>query len=245
MQSCFWWDCQRHSWLPFSFLLKYSVSSFLSQPNSCCANHANLAEAISSLRKSRILVASKYIQRKEVARKEVARKFIKIKEELMIPADNTVSQFSWRLWIPLSVCFLQSSHSTYSSQLKTWWHFLLSLYRFLWTLLNRRWRMRKFLCIHVQLEPAEKQRCPLLCTSRQLHRLLLWSPGFVCAQCKHVPYQSRARVKQRFPHSVLHWFFCTFLSTVLSTTALATAKFYCSTSNTTCWQCQGQVLAME
>lgn len=194
---------------------------------------ANLAEAISSLRKSRISLASKCIQRKEVTRK-----VIKIKEELMILADNAMSQFSWCLWIPLFVCFLQSSHSTNSSQLKTWWCCLLSSHRFLWTLLNSRWRMRTFLCIRVQLEPAEKPGCPQLCISRPLHRLLLQPPGCVCAQCKHVPYQSRARVKQRFAHSVLHWFFCTFLSTLVSTTALATANFYCSTSNTTCWECQ-------
>lgn len=107
-------------------------------------------------------------------------------------------------------CFLQRNDSTNSSQLKTWWHFLLSSHRFLWTLLNSRWRMRKSLCIRVQLEPAEKQGCPQLCISRQLHRVLLQPPGLVFAQCKHVPYQSRARVKQRFAHSVLHWFFAPF-----------------------------------
>lgn len=44
---------------------------------------ANLAEPISCLTKNRILVTGKCIQRKEVAIK-----FIKIKKELMIPADT-------------------------------------------------------------------------------------------------------------------------------------------------------------
>lgn len=57
--------------------------------------------------------------------------------------------------------------------------------------------MRKFLCILVQLDPTEKQRCPLLHSSRQMHRLFLQSLAF------SVPYQSSEKVKERLPCTVL------------------------------------------
>lgn len=127
------------------------------------------------------------------------------KEGINDPCWYTMSQFSSCLWIPFSVSSLHRGqedanaqrHSTNSSQLRRWWHFLLSSHRFLWTLLNSRWRMRKFLCIPVQLEPAEKQRCPLLCISRQLHRRFLQSLALrVCTveRCA-IPEQYKGKTK--------------------------------------------------
>ena len=57
--------------------------------------------------------------------------------------------------------------------------------------------MRKFLCIPVQLEPAKKQKCPLLCISRQLHRLFLQSLALrVCTvQRCAIPEQYKGKTK--------------------------------------------------